>query len=53
MGDRIPGRLQHRHKTCCEKVWPPWKVGLYVLKVVSPQRCCFWTDGLVYDRIAI
>jgi len=25
------------------------KMGLYDLKVVSPQRCYFWTGGLAYD----
>jgi len=29
--------------------WPPWKVGLYDLEVVSPQEHYFWTSRLAYD----
>ncbi len=30
--------------------WPPWKAGLYDLKVVSPWGHYFWTGGLAYDN---
>ena len=29
--------------------WPPWKAGLYNLKMISPQGCNFQTGGLAYN----
>ena len=29
--------------------WLPWKAGLYILEVTSPQGCSFQMSGLAYD----
>jgi len=48
--DRIPGGLQHRHKTCCEKGGCRGRRACMVRKWSSPRGRCFWTGGLVYDN---
>jgi len=32
--------------------WLPWKVGLYVLEMISLWGCNFWMDELAYDNKA-
>jgi len=47
--DRIPGELQHHHKTCCEKYGCHWKAGLYDLEIISLQGCNFQMGELAYN----
>ena len=50
MEDRIPGRLQHRHMTCCEK---GGRHGRQACRVQRWHHCgdvVFQTGGLVYDN---
>ena len=49
MEDGIPGRLQHRHETCCKKGGRHGRRACMVRKWSSPQGHCFRTGGLVYD----
>ena len=51
--DRIPGWLQHCHKTMLRERWPPWKAGLYNLEMISPWGCNFWMSGLAYNTTTI
>ena len=49
MEDGIPGRLQHRHETCCEK---GGRCGRQACMVQRWHHCgdvVFQTGGLVYD----
>ena len=50
MEDGISGGLQHRPKNMLRERWPPWKVGLYCLEVVSLRERSFRTGGLAYDN---
>ena len=50
MEDGIPGRLQHRHETCCEK---GGRRGRQACRVQRWHHCgdvVFRTGGLVYDK---
>ena len=53
MEDRISGRLQHRHKTCCEKGGRRGRQACRVQRWHHRGNVVFWTSGLVYDIQAI
>jgi len=52
MEDRIPGRLQHRHETCCEKGGCHGRQACMVQRWHHHRDVVFQTGGLVYDKIA-
>jgi len=49
MEDGIPGRLQHRHETCCEKGGRHGRRACRVQRWHHRGDVVFWTGGLVYD----
>jgi len=49
MEDRIPGWLQYRHETCCEKSGCCGRRACMVWRWFSLRECYFQTGGLVYD----
>ena len=49
MEDRIPGGLQHRHKTCCEKGGHRGRQACRVQRWHHHGDVVFQTGGLVYD----
>ena len=49
MEDRIPGRLQHRHETCCEKDGHHGRRACMVQRWHHRGDIVFQTGGLVYD----
>ena len=51
MEDGIPGRLQHRHMTCCEKGGRRGRRACRVQRWHHHGDVVFWTGGLVYDRM--
>ena len=50
MEDRIPGGLQHRHKTCCEKDGHRGRWACMVQRWHYRGDVVFRTGGLVYDN---
>ena len=48
--DRIPGGLQHCHKTCCKKGGRRGRRACMVWKWFHHGDVVFWTGGLVYDK---
>ena len=53
MEDRIPGRLQHRHKTCCEKGGCRGRRACRVQRWHHHGDVVFRTGGLVYDKLLL
>ena len=53
MEDRIPGGLQHCHKTCCEKGGCHGRRACIVRRWHHRRDVVFWTGGLVYDNSKI
>jgi len=53
MEDRISGRLQHHHKTCCEKGGHHGRQACRFWEMISLWECSFQTGGLVYDNIRL
>ena len=53
MEDRIPGGLQHHHKTCCEKGGRHRRRACMVQRWHRRRDVVFRTGGLVYDTIEI
>ena len=51
MEDGIPGGLQHRHKTCCEKGGRRGRRACRVQRWHHHGDVVFWTGGLVYDNL--
>jgi len=51
MEDRIPGGLQHRHKTCCEKGGRRGRRACRVQRWHHRGDLVFRTGGLVYDNM--
>jgi len=51
--DGIPRRLQHCHKTCCEKGGRRGRQACMVRKWSSPRGRCFRTGGLVYNTYGV
>ena len=51
MEDGIPGRLQHRHETCCEKGGHRERRACRVQRWHHCGNVVFRTGGLVYDTI--
>ena len=49
MEDGIPGGLQHRHKTCCEKGGRCGRQACMVQRWHHHGDVVFQTGGLVYD----
>ena len=49
MEDGIPGGLQHRHKTCCEKGGRHGRQACMVPRWHHCRDVVFWIGGLVYD----
>ena len=50
MEDGIPGGLQHRHKTCCEKGGRRGRRACMVQRWHHHGDVVFQTGGLVYDN---
>ena len=50
MEDRIPGGLQHCHKTCCKKGGHRRRQACMVQRWHYHRDVVFWTGGLVYDN---
>ena len=50
MEDGIPGGLQHRHKTYCEKGGHHGRQACMVQRWHHHRDVVFRTGGLVYDR---
>ena len=53
MEDEIPGGLQHRHKTCCEKGGRRGRRACRVQRWHHRGDVVFRTGGLVYDNIIL
>ena len=53
MEDGIPGGLQHRHKTCCEKGGHRGRRACRVQRWHHRGDVVFRTGGLVYDNIIL
>ena len=51
MEDRIPGGLQHRYETCCEKGGRRGRRACMVQRWHHRGDVVFQTGGLVYDSI--
>jgi len=51
MEDGIPGGLQHRHKTCCEKGGRCRRWACRVQRWHHRGDVVFWTGGLAYDML--
>jgi len=51
MEDGIPGRLQHRHETCCEKDGHRGRQACMVQRWHHRRDVVFQTGRLVYDSI--
>ena len=51
MEDGISGRLQHRHKTCCEKDGRRGRQACRVQRWRHRGDVVFRTGGLAYDNI--
>jgi len=51
MEDGIPGGLQHRHETCCEKGGHRGRRACMVQRWHHCEDVVFRTGGLVYDSI--
>ena len=53
MKDGIPGGLQHRHETCCEKGGHRGRRACRVQRWHHHGDVVFRTGGLVYDNIIL
>ena len=50
MDDGIPGGLQHRHKTCCEKGGHHGRQACMIWRWFHHEDIIFQTGELAYDR---